>query len=56
MRPWDTVAGVHMVREAGGTVTDVDGNEWRHDSDSVVASNGNAHDVVLEAARQALDG
>jgi len=56
MRPWDTVAGVHMVRKAGGTVTDVDGNEWRHDSDSVVASNGNAHDVVLEAARQALDG
>jgi myo-inositol-1(or 4)-monophosphatase len=55
MDPWDTVAGVHMVREAGGTVTDVHGDRWHHDSDSVVASNGNAHDVVVEAAQQALE-
>jgi len=54
MRPWDTVAGVHMVREAGGRVTDVHGDEWRHDSEGVVASNGEAHDVVVEAAQQAL--
>lgn len=54
MSPWDTVAGVHMVRRAGGTVTDANGDPWRHDSDSVVASNGAAHDVVVEAAQQAL--
>ena len=55
MNPWDTVAGVHMVRRAGGTVTDANGDPWRHDSDSIVASNGNAHDVAVEAAQQALD-
>ena len=53
--PWDTVAGVHMVREAGGTVTDLDGNRWRHDSEGIVASNGPCHDEMLAAARE-IDG
>ncbi|MFB6075320.1 MAG: inositol monophosphatase [Haloarculaceae archaeon] len=49
--PWDTVAGVHLIRQAGGTVTDFAGERWRHDSDGLVASNGRAHDAVLAAAR-----
>lgn len=49
--PWDTVAGVHLVREAGGTVTDLDGNRWRHDSTGLVASNGEIHDEALAATR-----
>ncbi|QLD87863.1 inositol monophosphatase [Natronomonas salina] len=51
--PWDTVVGVALVRAAGGVVTDIHGDPWRHDSRGVVASNGEAHDVVLEAAREA---
>ncbi|MEF8831868.1 MAG: inositol monophosphatase [Halobacteriales archaeon] len=51
MHPWDAVAGVHMVREAGGTVTGLDGDRWRHDSEGLVASNGRRHDLVLAAAR-----
>ena len=50
--PWDTVAGVHMIREAGGTVTDLEGDPWRHDSTGLVASNGVVHGEVLEAARE----
>ena len=50
--PWDTLAGVAMVRAAGGTVTDLDGDPWRHDSVGVVASNGRIHDSVLAAARE----
>ncbi|MGQ4554985.1 inositol monophosphatase family protein [Halobellus sp. GM3] len=50
--PWDTVAGVAMVRAAGGTVTDLDGDRWRHDSVGLVASNGHVHESVLEAARE----
>ncbi len=50
--PWDTVAGVRMVRQAGGTVTDVDGDPWHHDSRGLVASNGKAHDEVLAAVRE----
>ena len=49
--PWDTVAGVHMVRQAGGRVTDLDGVRWAHDSRGLVASNGSVHDELLEAAR-----
>ncbi len=49
--PWDTVAGVGMVREAGGVVTDLAGDRWRHDSEGLVASNGAVHDEVLAAAR-----
>lgn len=50
--PWDTVAGVFMVRRAGGTVTDLDGNRWRHDSSGLVASNGEIHDDLLAAAQE----
>jgi len=53
---WDTVAGVHMVREAGGTVTDIEGDRWHADSEGMVATNGRAHDAVLaavEATREA---
>ena len=53
--PWDSVAGVFMIRQAGGTVTDLEGNRWRHDSVGLVASNGTLHDEVLAAA-QAIEG
>lgn len=49
--PWDSLAGVHLVRRAGGTVTDLDGDPWRHDDRGLVASNGAIHDAVLETAR-----
>ncbi|MEF8779108.1 MAG: inositol monophosphatase [Haloferacaceae archaeon] len=53
--PWDSVAGVHLVRRAGGRVTDLEGNRWRHDSRGLVASNGRVHEAVLSAARE-IDG
>jgi myo-inositol-1(or 4)-monophosphatase len=52
--PWDSLAGVHLIREAGGRVTDLDGAAWRHDSDALVASNGRCHEDVLAAARVAV--
>jgi len=52
--PWDSVAGVHLVREAGGTVTDVHGDPWAVDSEGIVASNGHAHEAVLDAVQSAL--
>ena len=53
--PWDTVAGVFAIRQAGGRVTDLDGTRWRHDSTGLVASNGDLHDEVLAAARAIED-
>ncbi|NUB92362.1 inositol monophosphatase [Haloterrigena sp. SYSU A558-1] len=54
--PWDTVAGVALIRAAGGTVTDLEGNRWRHDSEGLVASNGALHDELRAAARTIDDG
>lgn len=53
--PWDTVAGVHLVRSAGGTVTDLEGAPWRYDSAGLVASNGAIHEEVLAVARSIDD-
>ncbi|SNR49978.1 inositol monophosphatase family protein [Halorubrum vacuolatum] len=56
VNPWDSVAGVHVVRNAGGKVTDLDGDRWRHDSIGLVASNGHLHEEALAAAREIGDG
>lgn len=45
---WDVAAGVLMVREAGGKVTDFEGNEWDLDSKNILASNGETHQQLLE--------
>lgn len=47
--PWDSVGGVHLIREAGGTVTDLDGNRWRPGATGLLASNGNAHHALVDA-------
>jgi len=47
--PWDTVAGVALIRAAGGVVTDRHGERWHPDSESLVASNGAAHETVRAA-------
>ncbi|QLC32722.1 inositol monophosphatase [Halarchaeum sp. CBA1220] len=54
--PWDTVAGVALIRAAGGTVTDVHGERWTATSEGLVASNGEAHDELVATARTALEG
>ena len=40
LNPWDTAAGILLVEEAGGSVTDFSGNPYRLDSREVLASNG----------------
>ena len=53
--PWDSVAGVHLVRNAGGRVTDLEGNRWRHDSKGMVISNGGIHEAMQAATEGILD-
>ncbi len=40
LNPWDTSAGVLLVREAGGRVTHFDGGEFTLDSRETLATNG----------------
>ena len=48
LNPWDTSAGVLLVREAGGTVTRFDGSEWRIDSSETLGSNGLLHEEMMK--------
>lgn len=43
LNPWDTAAGVLLVAEAGGMVTDFTGGPFALDSREVLASNGRIH-------------
>src|SRR5437667_5013297 len=56
LSPWDIAAGLVLVREAGGFVTDIDGGEAPWLSGDVVAGNEAIHQElarVLKAARTA---
>ncbi|MFH5803304.1 3'(2'),5'-bisphosphate nucleotidase [Alienimonas sp. DA493] len=60
-RIWDHAAGVAVIEEAGGRVTDVDGRplDFTHGrglekNRGVIATNGPLHDAVLEAAAAVL--
>ena len=45
--PWDIAAGAVCVQEAGGLVTDFNGNPWNLDKSDVCMSNGKLHDSIL---------
>ena len=47
LNPWDTAAGILLVEEAGGRVTDFSGRQYRLASDEVLASNGFIHEEML---------
>lgn len=49
----DVLAGVVIVREAGGKVTDKQGNLWTPDSKTIVVSNGVIHEDVLACLNKA---
>jgi myo-inositol-1(or 4)-monophosphatase len=48
LNAWDLAAGVLLIREAGGRVTDLQGHEARLIGGTVVASNGVLHDWFLD--------
>ncbi|MGA7106318.1 MAG: inositol monophosphatase family protein [Terracidiphilus sp.] len=47
LNPWDTAAGILMVEEAGGSVTDFSGSPYRIDSHEILASNALIHDELV---------
>jgi myo-inositol-1(or 4)-monophosphatase len=47
LNSWDTAAGILLVEEAGGRVTDFAGGHVRLASDEVLASNGLIHDELV---------
>ncbi len=46
LSPWDIAAGVIMVKEAGGIVTEIGGRALRLDGDSIVVANSKLHHQI----------
>ncbi|MGH9607528.1 MAG: inositol monophosphatase family protein [Terracidiphilus sp.] len=47
LNPWDTAAGILLVEEAGGKVTDYASGHFRLASDEILASNGAIHNELI---------
>lgn len=52
---WDNAAGASHIRAAGGVVTDLNGEQWSTDSQSILAAGPRAHGEVLSTIRQLGD-
>lgn len=50
-KPWDIAAGILMVREAGGQVTNLEGKPWQLADRSVLATNALLHDDILKLVK-----
>ncbi|WP_028561671.1 inositol monophosphatase family protein [Paenibacillus pinihumi] len=48
LHPWDSAAGTVIVREAGGTVTDYEGNPYDMTQSTIVATNGRIHQELIQ--------
>jgi myo-inositol-1(or 4)-monophosphatase len=52
LNPWDTAAGVILVEEAGGKISDLQGKPYTLGGTSILASNGHIHDEMVKVAAE----
>src|ERR1700678_2460141 len=52
LRSWDTAAGILLVQEAGGKVTDLSGGAYRAGGPDILVSNGRIHDEMRTTAAE----
>lgn len=45
---YDAAPGLLVLEEAGGKITDFNGEEWELGSDTLVASNGKVHEEIID--------
>jgi myo-inositol-1(or 4)-monophosphatase len=56
LNPWDTAAGVLMIEEAGGKVSDFKGGTFQLNSRETLASNGLLHPALLKEFAEIFEG
>ena len=56
LAPWDVAAGILLVREAGGFVSDIEGGGDPLNSDNILAANDGLFDPVQRMLRDAIAG
>ncbi|NLC28296.1 MAG: inositol monophosphatase [Campylobacteraceae bacterium] len=47
LKPWDVAAGVLVLSEAGGCISDCDGKDYEMNSRTIIASNGALHEALV---------
>jgi len=52
LNPWDTAAGVVLVEEAGGKISDLQGQPYTLGGPSILASNGLVHAEMVKVAAE----
>jgi len=55
LQKWDYAAGVLLILEAGGTITDFDGGPWTFEENHFIASNGITHEALKALVREARE-
>ena len=56
LKPWDMAAGLLLVEEAGGRVSDMKGRAANLRAANILADNGTVHDQVLEIFSEIFSG
>jgi myo-inositol-1(or 4)-monophosphatase len=56
LNPWDTAAGILLVEEAGGRVSNFDGGPFRLNSEETLVSNGLIHNELVGIFRDMFAG
>jgi myo-inositol-1(or 4)-monophosphatase len=54
LSPWDVAAGILLVREAGGFVTDKAGGQEMFETGDIVAGNEAIHRALLKTLKKPL--
>ncbi|MDH5524850.1 MAG: inositol monophosphatase [Desulfobulbaceae bacterium] len=52
LKPWDTAAGILLVTEAGGRLTDFAGGPYSPYKSELLASNGKLHEEMVDGLRE----
>jgi myo-inositol-1(or 4)-monophosphatase len=55
LKSWDTAAGILLVREAGGSVSDLSGGTFHPGEPELIATNGLIHTEMLQTAGMVIE-
>jgi myo-inositol-1(or 4)-monophosphatase len=53
LQPWDIAAGLLLVREAGGVVSDLSGRDQMLQTGDIIATNETLHRTLMDLIRNA---
>ncbi len=54
LNPWDMAAGVLLIQEAGGTISDFQGKPLNIYKPNIIASNGNIHEELVRIIQERI--